>query len=736
MNIKRVMKLGLIAMLAIFISAILFALFGCEEPSDSDDDQTTDNDNADDDVDDDADDDFEPWQNPEAKADAFRLFYKERMSRVLLAYNRFALVNDVVPAHTLGAVWISRQGNRWEVILHPKDNNDIGFATFNTYQAYKVFRTRELALTLIRMFEGLVVAEGVSGHPGLTCREWEPAWTMTINGLAKTVSRIRNGEEVEPAEKFPKELEDEIISAFFNDVVFTYRADPTEYYFTAEPLMNTGEYAVTFVFTDGMPDFLRISNCCSSFMVSKLGKYKGYFWGNHNSRDNFPDYAMGYLAACECMNDKEADADVRWSARRACEAGRRIGDSVVLNGYNLMTVPEFRPYNELIVAGAVRPDGRVEPEDLGSMNSCQMSYMAKALSSWGLHSPNEYVEAPGSYETLAIRNLLKVLGIDLPLTRVCHNLDDAYGPFTWKELLEFEIFGISLFDMFKFLLNKMPDDIVPLLLELAEDLHQPEESAYVIVYYAMITGQKELLLAARKTLYHILEIHRRVAQMLIEFLTNRPGYESQLGVAKWEYYLATIYAHIYGVGDESYDPGDFENGLWNAQWFEAVLSRSDSQPLPLLTNEQIWQRIERELSGSEPWIVERYYERFGNSPPLRRFGDHYEAVGLDGEFHEIPNLSHYWFGGFRLWFEIPMCSFSPTVLDCSWALLGCERPDLNGDKTVDGADQSLFDEAWVIYQSSTCDDSNNWCGGADLDRNGALDSEDQAFMQAAQGCWY
>lgn len=733
----RVKKLGLIALVVMLASAIFFAFVGCEKLSDddSDDDQQTDDDDTDDDVDDDADDDFEPWQNPEARADAFRLFYKERMSRVLLAYNRFALVNDVVPAHTLGAVWVSRSGNNWEAVLHPKDNNDIGFAAFNTYQAYKVYRTRELALALIRMFEGLAVSEGVSGHPGLTCREWEPGWTLTIDGPKGTVSRVHDGEEVDPAEAFPKELEQEIIDTFFSDVIFTYRADPTEYYFTAEPLMNTGEYALTFVFVE-MPDFLRVSNCCSSFMVSKLGRYKGYFWGNHNSRDNFPDYTMGYLAGCECMNDTEADKDLRQSARCACEAGRRIGDSVVIHGYNLMTVPEFRPYDELIVAGAIRPDGTTESEDLGSMNSCQMSYMAKALSSWGLHSPDEYVEAPGSYETLAIRNLLKALGIDLPLTRVCRNLDDAYGPFTWKELLEFEILGFSLFDIFELLLNQMPDEMVPLLLELAEDLHQPEESAYVVVYYAMITQQDELLLAARKTLFHILEIHRKVAQILIGFLKDKPASAELLKSAESEYYLATIYAHIYGVGNENYDPGDFENGLWNAQWFEAVMNRPDSQPLPLLSDAQMWQRIERELNGSEPWIVERYYERFGDSPPLRRAGDHYEAVGIDGEFHEIPNLSHYWFGGFRLWFEVPLCSLSPTVLDCSWALLGCERVDLNEDKTVDGADQTLFDEAWAIYGSATCDEDNDWCGGADLDRSGALDSEDQQFMQAAQGCWY
>jgi hypothetical protein len=205
--------------------------------------------------------------------------------------------------------------------------------------------------------------------------------------------------------------------------------------------------------------------------------------------------------------------------------------------------------------------------------------------------------------------------------------------------------------------------------------------------------------------------------------------------------LAANYAHIAGVGDETWDPQGFtrENNA-NAS-FEAVLTRPDSNPLPLMTDDEIWQRILNELAGCEdrPNTCDRYWARFPTpeDKPLRRFGDHYEAVGLDGEFHEIPNISHQWFGGVHLWDSLPMCALGPTVLDCSWALLGCERPDLDGSGIVDAADQALFDTAWATYGSgASCDAGNAWCDGADLDRGGVLDGDDQAFMAAAQGCWY
>jgi len=714
-------------------------------PNGDDDD---DDDNNDDDNDDNDDLVFTPWENEQAKAEAFRLYYKERIERGLLAYNRFLLVNDVVPAHTLGSTYIEKTGQAHRIQLHPKDNNEIGTSAFNTYQAWRVFGTRPLELTLIRQFEGLAVAEEVSGIPGLTCREWQPGFDVTIDGPAGAVSRTKDGAPVQPAETYSAALESEIIAAFFADGIYTYQADPSAHYFTIEPLTHVGDFAVTFVFSE-LPNYLRVSNCCSSFMVSQLGTFAGYFWGNHNSRDNFPDYAQGYFAACAAQNDAALSADVRASATRACASGKRIGDSVVGYGYNLMTVSEFAPYDaeHLIVAGELRPDGTDEgPEYLGSMNSCQMSYMAKALSAAGLHDADEDVDLPGAYEVVAIKLLFEMLGLQPPdIVKTCTCLDDAYFGQTWSDLLNLKVLGFSFWDIADLLVQAAPDVFVDLLLDLADATHQPEKAMVALVYYAEFLDQDAALLQeTRETTYRILEFQRRSAQLAYDWAIAQPEPpQSTINKAIEELQLAATYGHATGVGDALYDPLDFtQDEAWQSG-LEGVLTRGDSTPLSLRTDEEIWALILEELDNfaDRPLTVARYWERFPTEAdkPLRRLDDHYEAVGRDGDFHEIPNIGHQWFGGVHLWDSLPLCALAPNALDCTWAVLGCARPDLDGSGAVEQADQTLFDAAWELYgppEPVLCGQPNDWCGGADLDRSGELDEEDQAFLEAARGCWY
>jgi hypothetical protein len=688
---------------------------------------------------------FDPWQNPNAKADAFRLYYKERMERVLLAYNRFQLVNDVVPAHTLGSTYIDKQDARYDVLLHPVDNNEIGTSLFNTYSAWKVFGTRALELTLIRQFEGLAVVEGVSGIPGLTCREWQPGFTLTVDGPAGTVTRTRQGLPVEPGETFPSDLEAEILRTFFADGVFTYRGDPSETCFTLEPILNLGEYAVTFVFQE-LPRFLRVSDCCSSFMVSQRGPYAGYFWGSHNSRDNFPDLAIGYFAACAAQDDPRLSPDARASAARACAAGRRVGDSVLAHGYNLMTVSEFEPYDEdhLIVAGEIRPDGSDEgPEWLGSMNSCQMAYMAKALSGEGLRCPDERVENPGAYETLLIRGLFELLGLPVPeIVKTCRSIDDAYFGKTWEELLNLEINGTPFWDNARDQIRTSPGVFKDLLLKLANFTHQPEKSAFALVAYARTSGSPWLQQETRETLYRILEFQRRCARIVYDWAMEQPAPDPQaIGKAVEELQLAATYGHIAGVAGSEYDPFGFSREALFQDRFEGVLQRGDSTPLPLRTDPEIWAGISQTLEANQnrPFTYDRYWQRFPlpEDMPLQRSGDHYKAVGTDGAFHEIPNISHQGFGGTHLWDTLPMCALSPNVLDCRWAVLGCKRPDLDRSGRVDEADRALFEGAWATHgEGAVCRRGNQWCDGADLDRNHRLDGEDPAFLEAAMGCWY
>jgi len=688
---------------------------------------------------------FDPWENPDARADAFRLYYRERMERVLLAYNRFMLVGDVAAAHTLGRTYIDRQGDRYDIHLHPVDNNEMGTSAFNTYCAWQVFGTRALELTLARQFQGLAVAEEVSGIPGLTCREWQTGFTVTVDGPAGTVLRTRDGVPAAPAEACPEALEAEIVRTFFADGVFTYRGNPAETCFTLEPILNIGEYAVTFVF--GMlPHYLRVSDCCSSFLVSRQGPYAGYFWGNHNSRDNFPDLALGYFAACDAAGDPGLAPDARASAARACDAGRRVGDSVVAHGYNLMTVSEFAPYDEehLIVAGEIRPDGSDEgPEWLGSMNSCQMAYMARALSSQGLHCPHERVENPGAYEALLIRALFQLLGLPAPeIVKTCRSLDDAYFGLTWDELLHLEIGGRSLWDAARNQLGDGGAPVADLLLKLAGFTHQPGKAACALVAYARGTGKPWLLQEARETLYRILEFQRRCAGTVRDWAlaAPEPG-AGWIQRAEEELQTAAVYGHVAGVGDAGYDPFGFSREAGAQAEFEAVLRRGDSEPLPLRSDQEIWARISQALEDNRdrPLTYDRYRERFPapEDMPVRRTGDRYEAVGTDGLFHEIPNIAHRGFGGIHLWDALPACALAPGVLDCSWAVLGCRRPDLDGDGTVSGPDRDLFDAARASHgDGADCAEENGWCDGADLDRSRRLDEDDAAFLDAAEGCWY
>jgi len=411
-----------------------------------------------------------------------------------------------------------------------------------------------------------------------------------------------------------------------------------------------------------------------------------------------------------------------------------------------MTVSEFEPYDEdhLIVAGEIRPDGTDEgPEWLGSMNNCQMAYMAKALSSRGLHSPWEKVQNPGAYEVMVIKALFEALGLPPPeMVKTCWTLDDAYAGMTWDDLLNLRVGHTPFCDIARCLINLNPDVFVDLLLNLADFTDQPEKSAYALVYYAQEFGNCHLLQEARETLYRILEFQRRCARIVYDWAVAQPEPDpSIIGKAIEQLQKAATYGHISGVASADYDPFGFSREAAYQGKFEGVLVREDSAPLPLLSDDEIWAKIWATLQDNldRPLTYERYMNRFPtqDDKPMRRVDDHYEVVGLDGQFHEIPNISHDDFGGVHLWDSLPMCALAPNALDCTWAVLGCERPDLDGSGMVDQTDRGLFGQAWQLYgEEAACGAGNNWCDGADLDRNSTLAREDESFMEAAQGCWY
>lgn len=670
-----------------------------------------------------------PVADPEAAARAFRLYYRERVERSVLVYNRLMLFGDVTFGVTIGKAGVSREGNAWEVVAGPNDNNHIGMSMWGVWNAYKVFRSRTLALSLIRMLNGLVFFEQVSGHPGLTARMVYPGWTRTVDGQTGTVARERKGVPVESPVIVDAALEEEILAAFYSGVEFTYREDPEDILLNYMPTAEIGPYCVTYSF-NMLPDYLRVSDCCTSLKRTPAPYlWEGAFFGNHNSRDNFPDLSMGYLVALEAMNDPLADEDLKAAAAAAWEAGNRIGDLVQSSNGCLMTVDEHNPYDVLVVAGAVRPDGETESQDLGSMADCQMPYLARALSSQGLAAPLPGVPAPGSLEYL----LVDFLGDQCPIfepVHVCTRLGEAWCGKDWATIGELELMGVPWLELVQQLEEDSPGSAESLVGSFQDDFNEISMAALGLVNYAVLSGDPQLLELARTSLKEILGLYRFFGELI--WLRTEPERLAD------RYYEAGLFEATGGLEVPLSDMNDFARAEQHMARLEAMLVLPDTVPAALRTDEEILQLAEERLGGVSESTRQRYREAYGETPPLRRTDDGYEAReykdGALTEWRKVDNQHHVVFGGVHLLEALPLCVTAPELLDCTWAVLGCERPDLDGSGTVDEADQALFDAARTTHAGITCGSSNAWCDGADLDRTGTVDDVDSAFLSAAQGC--
>ncbi len=378
-----------------------------------------------------------------------------------------------------------------------------GYTTFATWKLYQALGGRSLELTLIRMFEGLAFYESVTGHKGLTVREALPGWTRTMDGINKTVARSNDGNPVADPETFPAELEKEVLDTFFDGVVVTYRENPEEFFYNFKPVNELEDYAVTYVFDhvgEALP-WVPVSNCCSSFMKTQIGPWKDLgWWGNHNSRDNFTDYVMGYLAAFEAEKTSGLPADLALAAHHAAEAARRVGDTTTFFGNILMTVDERNDYYTLAPAGEVRPDGRTEWQDLGSISSCQMAYLAKALSKEGLHSPVPKVPLPGDLPHEAIEALFKSIGITLTTcVKKCRCLDEAWFGLTFGDLLGFKILGEPWYEKAERLTYFYPDLFYDLIGSAMDDF---QELILVQSGFAIMRKSRGIPLYMTKRMHH------------------------------------------------------------------------------------------------------------------------------------------------------------------------------------------------------------------------------------------
>jgi hypothetical protein len=728
---------------------------------DSDDDLNDDvDDDADDDVDDDIDDDdtiIPPTPNENAKADAFKLFYKERAARTIMSLNRYSFSGDAVMGNSFLAVAIAKDGNEYEVVPGPEGNNFFGFSAFVTWKLYQAIGGRNLELSLIRMFEGLAFNEAVSGHPGLTTREAFPGWTRTMDGVAGTVARTKWGNPVIPPVTYDAALEQEILDTFYDGLIFTYRENPEEYLFNFKAVHELTTFATTYVFDelDHDPPFMRVSDCCSSFMVSQKGIWEGAYWGNQNSRDNFTDYAMGFLAAFDAEATDGLPADLAEAAHNAAEAGRRTGDTTIEHNSVLMTVDEWHDYETLTPAGEMNPDGEVEWQDLGSLAACQAAYLAQAVSTEGLSWPVPELPLARSIETDVIKLLFSELGLPEPTLPMvtCRDLDAAIIGINWGDVLDFEIFNRPWIEIARFIETIFPGVFADLLGGMMDDFVELELGTVGLCYYAQAKGDDQLFHAAQQTLNHFVQLQKILTELVYGIVADPAArrefagglddrrLQAALRSADDMLYRAATYSRMFGIDSPLENFGSFRLGDERTTYIESFLDLDDTLPHPLLTDQDIFDQVEARLVNRQdraPWIVERYRDRFDYTPPVRRAGDGYECVATMGPpevWQPTENPRHVWFKDFRLWFEAPLCVFSPETLDCAWAKLGCAPADFDDSGLVDDADRTLFDAAWATHgEGALCDDANAWCDGADLDQSGLLNAEDQAFMDAAAGC--
>ncbi len=673
-----------------------------------------------------------PVPDIQAATRAFRLYYRERVERAVTAYQRYMTFGDVTFAVSLGKAGIARQGNDYEVVPGPNDNNMIGISVWTVWHAYRIFRTRRLELALVRMFNGLHFFEQVSGHPGMTARFVYPGWTRVVDGVSGDVTRTRDGNPVEAAHVYNPELFDEMLETFWDGLRVTYREDPRDILFNYMPAVETDDYAVTYSFS-ALPGYLRSSDCCASIMRTPAPyDWEGAYWGNHNSRDNFPDLSLGIVAAMGAMGDKSSSKAVRQAAASVVEAGRRIGDLIVDNDA-LMTVGEHNPYEYLINSGAVRPDGETENEDLGSLADCQMAYLSRAISSGGLGTPLPAVKAPASIEQLLVDAIGQDTNCEVPKgARSCKRLEEAFCGQDWETMEQMEFFGMPWLDLVRDLEESSPGAAENLIGGFQDDFYEITLAVTALVAYADTRPEAELGRQARKVLGDITHLMRVFADII--YTNTQPA---RLAA---RLYQAALFEAWAGLSSTPLSElGEHADSEWHMQNLESWLDMEDTQPAPMRTNEDILTAIESRLEGASQSVQQRYQDAYGDTPPVRVEGEEYQARGFpeaDYPWRAVERPHHRIVGGSRLLHALPLCITAPGILDCSWAVMGCTRPDLNADGMVDAADTALFESARAEHALDDCRPGNQWCSGADLDRTGRVDQTDAAFLDAAQGCTY
>jgi hypothetical protein len=280
-----------------------------------------------------------------------------------------------------------------------------------------------------------------------------------------------------------------------------------------------------------------------------------------------------------------------------------------------------------------------------------------------------------------------------------------------------------------------------------DDFSELMLGAVGLCYYARINDDPELFAESRRTLKNLLDVQDILFRLVYgivkdnakrERVISKIGPKSfyeQLGQSIRIYYRGAVFARMFGLNSPLADLNGFMEGENEISRMENLLKLGDTPYWELITDEQIKSRIETYLASRESWTQLRYKDRFGDNPPVRRTVDGYECIGAHGNWKSAENPHHVEFKEYLLWFDAPLAVFSPQTLNCEWARLGCAPADFDNSLEVNDADMTIFESLRASYgDGAPCDYSNSNCKGADLDRDGKLDSDDIAYMNAAKGC--
>ncbi len=652
--------------------------------------------------------------DPDAAARAFPRFYKERVQRVLTAWNRFGIFGDASFATSIHRVDLERAGDTWVVVPGPKDNNPIGTSTFSVWAAWKVYGTPEAELTLLRMLQGLTALEQMPGVPGLTSREVLPGWTRTVDGVAGTQTRLRHGAPALPGIAPAVDITDEVIAAFYSGTHITYREDPQDYLLTHHAVTDLDGFVTAYAFPS-LPDFLRVSDCCASWMHTPEGyPWAGAWWSNHNSRDNTPDLELGFAVGQLVLADASASERLRTAAAATVASGERVGALTRSSGSKVMTVDEFSPYGDLVPSGTIRPHGLSEGADLGSLAACPMVWLNEALTPDGLSLP-----VPARPYDGEVASILRAIGVDCPDEGppTCTAIDTAYCGATWSTFGDLQLFGQPLLDVARNLETSVPGSGEQLFGAFQSDLLDVVEGLANVTMLSERAGDPAVAAEARASVRAMTDLVRTFADILY---ANNPAQRAQ------QRYDAALLDGIAGLDPIPEDLGALEIEEARAAAWEGLLTLPNTGPRALLTDEQIAERTAQALvdlgnhpSGRSDVIRDRYDDAFGDTPPVRRAGDAYEVRVTGGDWVAVPNPADIPFSNVDLLAALPLCVTSPSALDCTWAARGCAP----ADRDVSG----LVDDADVTAQASY---------PVDVDGDGTIGPLDDAYVSAAVGCWY